>query len=80
MIQNKVFAVVVCFLNKSKVFKILIPETCLIATNLPQSLTQDRSWHAEVKSEVKSCQIPHPEAKIKETILKSIIFVFTVFA
>ena len=44
-------------------------ETYFIPTMLPQNLTQDTSRHAEVKSEVKSCEIPDREAKIKETIL-----------
>ena len=37
-----------------------------IPLNLLQHLTQGRSRHAAVESEVKSRKIRHPEAKIKE--------------
>ena len=40
-------------------------ETFLIPTNSPQNLIQGRSRHAEVESEVKSCEFLYPEAKIK---------------
>ena len=45
----------------------MIPwETFAIPLNLPQNLTQGRSRHAAVESEVKSCKILHPEVKFKE--------------
>ena len=61
--------------DENKLFgKHYTSEICLIPINLPHRLTQGRSRHAEAESEVKSCKIIHPEAKIKENHPKNIYF------
>ena len=49
-------------------------ETFVAPLNLPQNWTQGGSRHAAVESEVKSCELLHPEAKIKEHHPKIVMF------